>query len=213
LFYLSADCLINIAIFAAKVNRIALLMGRIIKGESNLMDQELIGWMQKRAANGAVGPSTIRGMAPAGTATTIRDYLRSVNIESFRAKSEGKFVKKLDAITEGLLAILPADAKHWGMARKCVNIFLRNCLYNRYLCSYYKLECMEEWLEIPLDSHVGKGLIRYVQNSELPTWGKVISLSREHSDQYQQAALSLAKEKGVARIHLDDWLHRGEHVG
>lgn len=176
------------------------------------MSQELIGWMQKRAANGAVGPSTIRGMAPAGTAKTIKDYLRGVSINSLRSNSEANFIKKLDAVTEELLTILPFDAKHWGMARKCINIFLRNCLYNRYLCNYYKLQHMEEWLEIPLDSHVGKGLIAYCQNVELPDWETVISLSRDHSRQYQQAALSLAKEKGVARIHLDDWLHRGEHV-
>jgi hypothetical protein len=177
------------------------------------MTQELIGWMQKRVANGAVGPSTIRGMAPAGTAEIIKDYLQKVKISSFRADSESGFTRKLDAATEKLLAALPPDAKHWGMARKCVNIFLRDCLYNRYLCNYYKLQHMEEWLEIPLDSHVGKGLILHCQNLDLPPWGRVISLSREHSRHYQQAALSLAKEKGVARIHLDDWLHRGEHVG
>ena len=168
--------------------------------------------MHKRAANGAVGPSTIRGMAPKGTAKIIKDYLRGVDIRTIKADSESGFLKKLDALTEGLVTTLPHGSKHWGMARKCVNIFLRNCLYNRYLCSYYKLELLEKWLEVPLDSHVGKGLIAQPEAIALPRWKKVKKLTREESDQYQNFALALAKKKNVSRIHLDDWLFRGEHV-
>jgi hypothetical protein len=176
------------------------------------MKPELIDWMQKRAANGAVGPSTIRGMAPSGTAKIIKDYLRGVDIKTLRARSESGFARKLDAVTDGLIKTLPSGSRHWGMARKCVNIFLRNCLYNRYLCSYYELEQLETWLEIPLDSHVGKGLIVHSENGTLPRWGKVIELTREHSDQYQRAALEIAKKKSVCRVNLDDWLYRGKHV-
>ena len=176
------------------------------------MNRELITWMQKRAANDAVGASTIRGMAPAGTAKTIKDYLRGIEIKSVIARSKAGFAKKLDALTNGLMEKLPDGSKHWGMARKCVNIFLRNCLYNRYLCSHYKLERLEKWLEIPLDSHVGKGLIANFEKGTLPRWKKVIELTREQSVQYQSAALGLAKKKNVCRIHLDDWLYRGEYV-
>ena len=176
------------------------------------MNRELITWMQKRAANGAVGASTIRGMAPAGTAKVIKDYLRGMDIKFVKARTESDFEKNLDVITDGLLKALPHGSKHWGMARKCVNIFLRNCLYNRYLCSHYKLEPLEEWLEIPLDSHVGKGLIAHAEKGSLPKWEKVIALTREQSNQYQQAARDLAKKKRVCRVHLDDWLYRGEHV-
>lgn len=175
------------------------------------MNPELITWMQKRAANGAVGASTIRGMAPAGTAKAIKDYLRGVDIKLVKSRSESDFVKKLDVITDELMNALPPNAP-WGMARKCVNIFLRNCLYNKYLCSHYKLERLEQWLEIPLDSHVGKGLIAHSEKVTLPKWGKVIALTREQSDQYQRAALNLAKKKQVCRVHLDDFLYRGEHV-
>ena len=112
--------------------------------------------MHKRAANGAVGPSTIRGMAPKGTAKIIKDYLRGVDI--------------------------------------------------------HKLELLEKWLEVPLDSHVGKGLIAQPEAIALPRWKKVKKLTREESDQYQNFALALAKKKNVSRIHLDDWLFRGEHV-
>ncbi|MEA9569082.1 hypothetical protein [Polynucleobacter sp. AP-Nickl1-40-C4] len=176
------------------------------------MNQELINWMQKRVANGAVGPSTIRGMAPAGTAGKIKDYFRKWDIKTIRAHSEGDFLKKLDAVTDGLLNALPHDARHWGMARKCANIFLRNCLYNRYLCKHYKLEPLEAWLEIPLDSHTGKGLIIHFEKGMLPRWRTVISLTREESSQFQRAALDLAKKKRVCRIHLDDFLYQGEHV-
>lgn len=176
------------------------------------MNQELITWMQKRAANGAVGASTIRGMAPAGTAKIIKDYLLEVDLKCVRARSESSFAKKLDGLTDELLKALPSDSRHWGMARKCVNIFLRNCLYNRYLCSHYKLEQLEGWLEIPLDSHVGKGLIQLSESSTLPKWKKVITLTRKQSDEYQQAAYELAKKRRLCRVHLDDLLYRGEHT-
>jgi hypothetical protein len=176
------------------------------------MNRELITWMQKRAANSAVGASTIRGMAPAGTAKVIKDYLRGIDVKSVKARTESGFMKNLDSVTDGLIKVLPHGSKHWGMARKCVNIFLRNCLYNRYLCSHYKLEPLEEWLEIPLDSHVGKGLITHSKINSLPKWEKVIALTREQSAQYQQAARELAKKKRVCRVHLDDRLYRGEHV-
>lgn len=166
------------------------------------MNRELITWMQKRAANGAVGASTIRGMAPAGTAKVIKDYLRGVDIKSIKARTESGFEKNLDVVTDGLLKALPDDSKHWGMARKCVNIFLRNCLYNRYLCSHYKLESLEEWLEIPLDSHVGKGLIAHFGKDSLPKWGRVVALTRKQSDQYQQAARDLAKRNVFAGFIL-----------
>lgn len=176
------------------------------------MNREFISWMQIRAAKGAAGPSTIRGMAPAGTADLIKQYLLNIDIKRIRARTESNFLKKLEIITDELLEILPQGSQHWGMARKCVNIFLRNCLYNKYLCSHYKLELTEEWLEIPLDSHVGKGLIANSERGSLPKWEKVISLTREQSDQYQKAARELAEKKHVCRVHLDDWLYQGEHI-
>jgi hypothetical protein len=176
------------------------------------MNRELIIWMQNRAANGSVGASTIRGMAPKGTADLIRRYLRGLDLRAFHVRRESAYARQLNAATDGLMKALPDDAKHWGMARKCVNIFMRNCLYNRYLCSHYKLEPLEQWLEIPLDSHVGKGLIKHVAEDLPPKWSKVITLTPEINRQYQEAALDLAKRMRVSRIHLDDWLYRGDHV-
>jgi hypothetical protein len=176
------------------------------------MNNELLSWMHKRAANGAVGPSTIRGMAPAGTAIIIKEYFYNLDIRAIKARSEKAFISNLDIVTDGLLKKLPAQSRYWGMARKCVNIFIRNCLYNRYISDYYKLPPMEKWLEIPLDSHVGKGLIAYSEPGSLPRWSKVIDLDRANSDLYQKAAFILASKKKVSRIHLDDWLYRGDHV-
>lgn len=176
------------------------------------MNKELLSWMQKRAANGSVGPSTIRGMAPAGTAKIIKEYFYSFDIRRIKAGSEKSFIRKLDGITDELLNTLPKESQHWGMARKCINIFLRNCLYNRYISDFYKLLPMEKWLEIPLDSHVGKGLIKNLESCNLPRWSTVIDLTRTNSDLYQKAANELASKKKVSRIHLDDLLYRGDHI-
>jgi hypothetical protein len=171
---------------------------------------EFLGYLQKRAANGATGSSAIRGMAPAGTGKKIHQYLMSIKLGVYVFHTSDEYLKKLDKETEGLLKYLPEDAKKWGMARKCLNIFFRNCAYNKYLCKYYKLNHIEPFLEVPLDSHVGKGL--KLESSELPKWPGVTKLDSKTSLEFQKKAQELAYKKRVFRVHLDDYLYRGEHM-
>ena len=42
----------------------------------------------------------------------------------------------------------------WGFARKGLNIFLRDCFYNRYIHDHYGLQAIEPFLEVPLDGRV-----------------------------------------------------------
>ncbi|MBT3272876.1 MAG: hypothetical protein HN368_06965 [Spirochaetales bacterium] len=46
----------------------------------------------------------------------------------------------MDNTTEHLLDVFSLTVRPWGTARKAVNLFLRDVLYNRYLCSKFKID-------------------------------------------------------------------------
>ena len=107
---------------------------------------------------------------------------------------------------------LPQNAQHWGSARKFFNIYVRGALYNQYLCQHFDLSALEPWLEVPLDSHVAKGLRGEPEGKGLPRWNTVIGLTRQDSDAYQAVASEVAERKGFARVHLDVIYWRGDHM-
>jgi hypothetical protein len=99
----------------------------------------------------------------------------------------------------------PSGAKHWGLARKGLNIFLRECLYTVYICNEYSLSCAETSFEIPLDSITGKALYRE-SGKKLPRWKTVRGLDPDLSDRFQAFAAQLGTARGYARVHLDaEW--------
>ncbi len=166
-------------------------------------DRKFLRKMQTRIASVAVGPSTARGMGPKGTIATARKQLARVQLKSFEGLSQDRFRKHLDACTHRLVKALPNGARHWGSARKFLNIFLRDALYNCYLTKAYNLRSIESFLEIPLDKHVALSLADEKEGHELPEWKTVIRLKPKVSDTYQAVALNVAKRKRTKRIHLD----------
>jgi hypothetical protein len=82
---------------------------------------------------------------------------------------------------------------------------LRDIVYNRHLCNWYKLENLEPWLELPLDSsYIADGIKKDKSACErLPKWKSIKSLSKEDSDVFQQIARAIARREGVNRVHLD----------
>jgi hypothetical protein len=105
------------------------------------------------------------------------------------------------------------NGRHWGSARKFLNIFIRNCAYNRFLCEAYQLDQVEQWMEVPLDSHVASGLIDAMPKGvSLPRWRTVIGLNPEISDIWQAAAQAVADKEGCYRVHLDVLFWNGEHL-
>jgi len=157
-------------------------------------------------------PSAARNMGGAGTIKAVRQFFSEMDLRSIKARSETSFIIKLDKTTDQLIKCLPEDAKSWGSSRKFLNIYLRNCLYNRYICDYYQLDNLEGWLEVPLDSHVGKGLKLTKEGGNLPRWRTVVGLTPEESKEFQKVANLVAISKGVARVHLDILYHRGTHI-
>ena len=164
--------------------------------------------LRKRIASAAIGASTIRGMGPKGTAKRARAFLAGLNLNRFRVDSKREFAQVLDRATDSFLAALPPKAKHWGLARKLLNIFLRDAAYNRYLSQRFALWRVERWMEVPLDSHVGKQLRASPEGKHLPRWKTVIGLAFEESTELQRVATTVARRKGVTRVDLDVYYWR-----
>jgi len=113
------------------------------------------------------------------------------------------FQRHLDRLTEDLTSSLPPNAKYWGLARKILNMFLRDAFYNFYLRSQFRLERAEPFLEIPVDSAVAKGLRQGVPRGSLPAWPGLKHLKPVDHAVFQQRALELARLLKTARVHLD----------
>jgi len=89
------------------------------------------------------------------------------------------FERLLDQETLTFKRRLPAGARHWGTARKALDVFLRDAAYNHYLREYFGLGPVEAWLEIPLDQDTAAGLRRDAPGSGLPRWPGVRHLTPE----------------------------------
>jgi hypothetical protein len=164
---------------------------------------ELRRAVQSRVARIAVGASAVRGRGNAGAVAAARRHLRHVDLAKFGVKRAAAFRRALNQETKALLAALPRGARHWGIARKLLNIFLRDCLYTTYLESDYHLSRAEEAFEIPLDSITALQLKRLSGRGSLPRWPGVKHLTPSLSAQFQEAASVEAARRGIARVHMD----------
>ncbi len=172
------------------------------------MNKKTIEYLRRRTAELAIGNSTLRNQGAPGVAKAARDFLAKLNLNSFSVKFQDDFNKELKQSTINLVQALPNGAQNWGTARKAVNIFLRDCLYNQFLCYHYGILQIHPWLEVPLDSHVANGLRATSLGKNLPRWKTITGLEHETSNQYQQVANKVAKRVGCNRVDLDIYLWR-----
>lgn len=163
---------------------------------------ELLKALQVRAARIALGPFTTRGRGSAGAVKAGREFLNFLPVAQFGTSNLQKFRSALEAGTLGLKDAFPRGSRYWGLARKGLNIFLRDCLYTVYLRDAHSLNLAERFFEVPLDSLTGEALFK-VAAGRLPRWHTVRGLTRELSDEYQAIASEYADSKGIARVHLD----------
>ena len=163
----------------------------------------LLRAVQSRAARVAVGASTVRGAGNAGVAAASREFLAGVDLRPFGTPQAARFEKALEAETRRLQAHLPHRARKWGLARKVLNIFLRDCLYTGYLADAYSLGRAEHHMELPLDAITTRSLRDHSEPGELPPWLGVKRLTPTASARYQARATACAADLGFARVHLD----------
>jgi hypothetical protein len=107
----------------------------------------------------------------------------------------------------------PGATENWGAARKAINVFLENAFYDRFLTRKYKLERLEDFLELPPDSNVMRGLKEDGADLDackrLPRHISIRDLKPKDNEAIQKCAKEVAKRKGIARIYLDleYWRH------
>lgn len=167
---------------------------------------EFIDNLRRHVAVVAIGASTVRGPGNRGVANAARACLEKLPPSQFSVTNREEFDAALNNATVKLLVKFPNNAReNWGLARKCLNIFLRDAFYNVYLRDRFGLRQSETYFEVPLDSIVGDYLVKKFPN-ELPKWPGVKHLCPEISQNFQNAALKAADSKNIARVHLDTYL-------
>jgi hypothetical protein len=159
--------------------------------------------MQEFVATAAIGTSALRNQGK-GSHRAARRALAALDLTVLRRLPHGAYGRWLDDATDSLLVRWPGGRRPWGAARKSVNLFMRDALYNRYLEGRFRIRRVERAMEVALDSKVAAGLRdRYPR---LPTWPGLRHLTPDVSVLYQSSAQDLAKVQGVSRVHLDIWL-------
>lgn len=166
------------------------------------METYLLRAIQHHNARAAIGSSSMRGAGSTGVVRSARSFLSEMPLRPFGTSSASTFLSRLNMATDELKQALPKGAQRWGLARKGLNIFLRNCLYTTYLCEEYNLARAEFFFEVPLDSITGTRLMKE-SRVDLSPWKTVRGLKARTSAEYQAAAATLGDEKGIARVHLD----------
>jgi hypothetical protein len=158
--------------------------------------------LRARAARTSTGASATRGQG-AGVSAAARRFLANLNVRDFATPRRSLFESRLDEATKRLTARLPVGSRNWGLARKVLNIFLREVLYTTYLAKYSRIGKAEQLLELPLDSITAKRLHEHAGRKALPRWKGVKHLDKASSDLYQRHAQLIACERKIARVHLD----------
>ncbi|MBZ0089288.1 MAG: hypothetical protein K8H90_02805, partial [Thermoanaerobaculia bacterium] len=151
-------------------------------------------------------------------------YLAQLDLANLAADPED-FPALLNNRTGSLLKKFEGEARRrWGLARKLLNIFLRDVVYNVHLRKAYRLAALEPLLELPLDGETTTRLRREYKElqkdreglPDLPGWNGPFALTPRESRAHQKAALEVAQAYGLrARVHLDAFfwaLEREERV-
>lgn len=161
--------------------------------------------VQHKVAVTAVGPSALRSQGE-GVLGAAQGFLASMSLARIPKSREARFRDWLDRQTEALLGRLPIEGRPWRAARKAINLFLRDTLYNLYLNRAFLIEKIEPWLEVPLDSAVARGLRSRAGRGVLPRWPGLKHLRSGVSEVFQSFASEQADTFGIERVHLDMYL-------
>ena len=165
-----------------------------------MTNQQFICDVQKFTAISAIGVSALRRQGT-GAIGRIREYLGTLDLSGIRSLKDSDACSGWqDQVTSDLVTHCRVK---WGAARKALNLFLRDCLYSKYLCPAYELDRIEAWMEIPLDSVIAGQLKKDAGRGRLPVWQGLKKLLKEDSKQFQAHASQMAAGRKQARVHLD----------
>jgi hypothetical protein len=164
--------------------------------------------LQRFTAEAMISGSALRNVGAANVVQCARDYLSSLTISGMDRFTRFDYLLWLNKNTKRLRDKFPGGAQKWGPARKAMNIFMRSVVYTSPLADEYGLWNLLPYLEVPLDSYTGKALADEPEGAGLPKWKSVVGLTPDLSNEYQGAALRVARRMGVHRADLDVYYWR-----
>jgi hypothetical protein len=178
------------------------------------LSSKLLRLLRENLAERCVDGGTLRNQGSKGVVAAARKCLKKIKPAEFTNCTKRQFLTLLNEHTNNLANSFPGKAKgNPGAARKAVNLFFRDVLYNKFLCEHYKLAHVEPWLEVPLDGDVAGKLRQEAEGVSLSKWNGIKRLTLEQSNEYQGAAARVAGRKRIARVHLDPlWWRAGRNA-
>ena len=175
----------------------------------NSMDKgDFLSNMQTYVANIAISGSTLRNQGAQGVVAAARKFLGDLALRELVCTEPPQYACLLTKWTTEMRSRLPVNARHWGTARKAINVFMVQTFLNKYLCREFELHRFGDVLETPLDSKAASELRKKVPEPNLPNWNSIKALTEEDSTLYQQAATTLAQRWHIPRACLDTVLWR-----
>lgn len=165
--------------------------------------------LQRNIASLSIDISILRNQSKAGSVKYCRDFCaENIKIVDFFQALRWDYLSWLDLQTKRLLNDQPSLEIQFGSARKVLNIFLKNISNNgMFQSKYLKSENfianngILSPLEIPIDSRVVEGIKKHIPSTKDLTSIKSLT-EAQHSD-YQNKALLIGNNNGIARVHLD----------
>jgi hypothetical protein len=177
----------------------------------SMTEKEFLKYIHKRLSTISVGASALRNQGASGIIKTARNYFYEIKIDDFIATIDNgnDYKKFLNTHTEKLVSKFPKEARSWGAARKGLNLFFREIVYNKFFSDYYKLPIeftkfndKIKYLEVPLDKDVATGIYNDTELN-IPKWKSIKKLDLDLSEKYQNAAQEISKKINIAKVNLD----------
>ena len=163
--------------------------------------------LQKRTAYLSISRSALRNQGAKGLVKVSREFAAEVNLKIMAEKwNKKRYSPYLDQMTELLMRRYPKDARtNFGAARKALNLFFRDTVYNRVFTTAFGLSTSKSHLsqlELPLDSYTIKGLAKSFPELKRE-WSGIKYLKPGLSEIFQQKAAQIAARNGLVRVELD----------
>jgi hypothetical protein len=107
---------------------------------------EFLRLVQRRIANVAIAPSTLRNQGAPGVAEATRTFLADLDLRVLRGIDPAAYAGILEEWTARLMQQFPGGAQNWGTARKALNVFMVQAFLDRFLAEEYGLDRLGQCL-------------------------------------------------------------------
>ena len=149
---------------------------------------------QKRISRTCIGSNSTHGtLGKNGLNILHQNLYPIIKLKDVAAcKSENEIKALLDSYTSKLKQKItkPIQSEHWGMCRKAINLYLRDCYYNKTLNEHFNLDKVANSLETPIDSFAMKALAKY---TSFVKKSAIKALDKNTHQEWQKAAKTFAQ--------------------